>query len=88
MTNAPDQVLAIKRWGEVEVKPGWSRKMNDLAQGFWKAVAQVYHALPLPVSAKQEVVETDEDTHRGKTAARWRKGGRLAGQRRSSERSG
>ena len=38
------------------------------------------------VSAKQEVVETDEDTHREKTAARWRRGGRLAGQGGSSER--
>lgn len=56
MTGAPVQVLACKRWGEVEVKPGWHRKLNEIAQGFWKAVAQVYHALPLPVSAKQEAI--------------------------------
>lgn len=56
MTGEREPVITIKRWGEAVVKPGWHKRMNDLAQAFWRAVAQVYQALPLPVSDKQETV--------------------------------
>jgi hypothetical protein len=56
MTGEREPVITIKRWGEAVVKPGWHNRMNDLAQAFWRAVAQVYQALPLPVSPKQEAI--------------------------------
>lgn len=49
-------VLWVKRWGEVEVAPGLHHHMGDLAQGFWRAVAQVHRDLPQPVSPKQEAI--------------------------------
>jgi hypothetical protein len=49
-------VLRVKRWGEVEVVPGWRNRMDETAMGFWRALAHVYQALPLPVSAKQEAI--------------------------------
>lgn len=49
-------VLVVKRWGEVEVMSGWHKRMGDLAQKFWAAVAQVHHDLPAPVSPKQEAI--------------------------------
>jgi len=56
MTGKPEPVLRCKRWGELEVVAKWYAKMNALAQAFWRAVAHVHHALPLPVSDKQEAI--------------------------------
>jgi hypothetical protein len=49
-------VLWVKRWGEVKVAPGLHHHMNDLAQRFWAAVAQVHRDLPAPCSPKQEAI--------------------------------
>ena len=49
-------VLWVKRWGEVKIAPGWVNRMGDLAQAFWRAVAQVHRDLPQPVSPKQEAI--------------------------------
>jgi len=49
-------VLWVKRWGEVKVAPGLHHHMGDLAQRFWRAVAQVHRDLPQPVSPKLEAI--------------------------------
>jgi hypothetical protein len=49
-------IVTIKRWGEAKVMPGWHKRMGDLAQRFWAAVAQVHHDLPAPVSPKQKAI--------------------------------
>jgi hypothetical protein len=56
MTGEPEPVVVIKRWGETEVASKWQHRLGDLGQQFWRAVAHVYQALPLPVSPKQEAI--------------------------------
>jgi hypothetical protein len=63
MTGKPEPVLRCKRWGELEVVAKWHGKMNELAQAFWRAVAHVHHALPLPVSDKQEAISAFCNKH-------------------------
>lgn len=56
VTGEPQPAVRCKRWGEVEFSSQAYGKVNELAQRFWRAVSQVHHDLPEPVSAKQEAI--------------------------------
>jgi hypothetical protein len=49
-------VLRLKRNSELDIDPCWRRHTGDLALQFWRAVADVCHTLPPPVSPKQEAI--------------------------------